>query len=484
MNEAIVSLISGFRIQDFFDIFIITSLIYLLLIWFKTTASRLVFVGISLMGGIYILARLFNLYLTTLVLQSFFTILIIALVVIFQEDIRRFFERIATLRNVGKTHRKADKAHDSTIEAIIESVADFASKRIGAIIVIQGQDPLERHLKGGNPLDGLATKPLLLSIFDVHSIGHDGAVIINHNRIEKFGCHLPLSMNTEKIGEFGLRHTAALGLSERCDALCIVISEEKGTITVVLDGEIRRLKNAAELRTVIEKYYEDNLPEQGKVISSHWFRQNTMEKALALVLALGLWFVFGYQKDMVQRDYIIPIEYRKISQDWEIEESRDKDATITLMGSSQAFSLFDAKNLKISIDLSSLNEGRQTIKLLADMVNMPSNLTLVKINPDRIIITAHRLYPRVVSVHIDTMNRLPEEYELKKISVTPEKVTVLAPFSLLGNKIFITTEPIDLSEITVSRSEDARIVYPTKVRFKNNQVPLVRVDIEVEKKKK
>jgi len=152
------------------------------------------------------------------------------------------------------------------------------------------------------------------------------------------------------------------------------------------------------------------------------------------------------------------------------------------MGSSQAFNLFEPRNLKISIDLSSLEEGRQVIKLSADMVNIPSNMTLVKIKPERITIVAHQLFPREVSVHIDATGRLPDKYILKRVSVTPETVMVLAPFNLMGNKIFIATEPIDISEITATQSVETRIVYPSQVRFKNNQVPTVRVIIEVERK--
>ena len=481
MSDVVFSFLEGFRPQDFFDIFIIFSLIYVILIWFKNTASRLVFVGISLLGGIYILARLFNLYLTTLILQSFFTILIIALVVIFQEDIRRFFERLAMLRSMGKNHKKGDLVDENTISAIAESAAEFSSKKIGALIVLQGHDPLERQITGGYQLDGLVTKPLLASIFDIHSIGHDGAVILSDKRLLKFGCHLPLSTCTDKLGEFGLRHTAALGLSERSDALCIVISEERGTITVALNGEIRSLKNAAELRSFVEKFYQAKMPQQAKILSGQWFRKNTLEKGLALVLALGLWFVFGYQKESVQRDYTIPIEYRKISQEWEIEESRETEATITLMGSSQAFRLFEPRTLKISIDLSTIIEGRQVIKLSADMVNIPSNLTLMKIKPEKIAIVAHRLYPREVRVSIDTLGHLPNGYALKKISIEPQSVWVLAPFSLTGNKIFISTEPIDISGVTTAQAMNARLVYPNKVRFRNNQVPTVRVNVEVER---
>jgi len=481
MSDAIFSFLKGFRIQDFFDILIITSLVYATLIWFKNTASRLVLVGISLLGVVYILARIFNLYLTTLVLQGFFTILIFALVVIFQEDIRRFFERLATLRTMGKSRSKTDGKREKAIEAISESVADFSSRKVGALMVIQGEDPLDRHIRGGYQLNGELTKPLLESIFDIHSHGHDGAVIIGGHKIRKFGCHLPLSASTEKFGEFGLRHTAALGLCELSDALCIVVSEERGTIMAAQEGQIKYLKNAAELRALMEKHFEDKVDTQAKVLSKHWFRQNTLEKAIAILLALGLWFIFGYQKESVQRDYIVPIEYRRVSQEWEIEESRATQATITLLGSSQAFSLFDPNSVKISIDLSSMIEGRQAVILSADMVNIPSNITLVRFKPDRILITAHRLYPREVKVSIDTEGRLPDGYDIRKLSVEPETLVVLAPFALTGNRIHITTEPIDLTGITSSVSMTSRLVYPNRVRFRNNQVPLVKVVVDVEK---
>lgn len=481
MTDAFFSFFESFRLQDFFDILIITSLIYVILIWFKHTTSRFVFVGMSLLGCIYIGARLFHLYLTTLVLQSFFTVLIIALVVIFQEDIRRFFERLATLRSLGRNHRKSFGAGNNTVSAIVESVAEFASKRTGALIVIQGNDPLDRQLTGGYSLDGVVTKPLLMSIFDPHSQGHDGAVIVSNNRIEKFGCHLPLSTSMEKVGEFGLRHTAAMGLSERSDALCIVISEERGTISVARNAEMIILKNAAELRTYIEKYYQSKQPERTTPLSGGWFRKNTLEKALALMLAVGLWFVFGYQKESIQRDYIVPIEYRKISSEWEIEESRVTDATITLLGSSQAFRLFDPNSLKISIDLSSLSEGRQVVSLTADMVNVPSNLTLVKIKPDRITITARHLYPRDIKVSVDTVGKVPDGYELRDITVDPQYITVLAPVSLSVTMISIATEPIDLMGMTTPQTMTVKVVPSTsKVRFKNNQTPSVKVMVDVQ----
>lgn len=481
--EHLLGMVEGFRVQDFFDIVIITTLIYAILIWFKDTASRFVFAGISLLGLVYILARVFHLYLTSLVLQGFFTILLIALVVIFQEDIRRFFERLATLGSL-RTARKnsGERRWPVDVDVLIESVAEFAAKRVGAIIVLQGRDPLERHLKGGYDLDGKLTQPLLASIFDPHSSGHDGAVIVHDNRVTKFGCHLPLSHDTEKFGKYGLRHTAALGLSERCDALCIVVSEERGTISVFQDGKMVVSRKPSDLSSMIRAFYEREEMLGNKRQNSHWVRRNTLEKAVAVMLALGLWFSFGYQKESIQRDFVVPIEYRKISQEWEVEENLHKEVTVTLMGPVQAFNLLDPATLKVSVDLSSLAEGKQEIPLTSDMVRIPSNLSLMRIKPERIRLSAYRLYAYNAPVHVRTTGSLQKGYTLKRVAAVPETFAVLAPNSTIKRKIPIQTEEIDLSQIRENISMDARVLLPHDVRLKSGQLPSVKVVVEVEKK--
>lgn len=481
--EHLLGMVEGFRVQDLFDIVIITTLIYVILIWFKDTASRFVFAGISLLGLVYILARVFHLYLTSLVLQGFFTILLIALVVIFQEDIRRFFERLATLGSL-RTARKnsGERRWPVDVDVLIESVAELAAKRVGAIIILQGRDPLERHLKGGYDLDGKLTQPLLASIFDPHSIGHDGAVIIHDNRVTKFGCHLPLSHDTEKFGKYGLRHTAALGLSERCDALCVVVSEERGTISVVQDGKMVVSRKPSDLSSMIRAFYEREEMSGNKRQNPHWTRRNTLEKAVAVMLALGLWFSFGYQKESIQRDFVVPIEYRKISQEWEVEENLHKEVTVTLMGPVQAFNLLDPATLKVSVDLSNLAEGKQEIPLTSDMVRIPSNLSLMRVKPERIRLSAYRLYTYNAPVHVRTTGSLQKGYSLKRVAAVPETFAVLAPNSTIKRKIPIQTEEIDLSQIKENISMDARVLLPHDVRLKSGQLPSVKVVVEVEKK--
>jgi len=473
----ISNLLHGFRIQDFFDILLITFMIYGLLVWFRDAASRFVLVGIGILGIIYYLARSFQLYLSAAVLQGFFAVILLAMVIIFQEEFRRFFERIATWGRFRKSGR-VSTLHEE-VEIIVQSVATLARQHTGALIVIQGKDPLDRHLAGGVPLDGVLSQPLLESIFDPHSIGHDGAVVIDHGRVVRFGCHLPLSTNTEKIGNLGLRHTAALGLSERTDATCIVVSEERGTVSVAFGGRIDVLKSPTELGMILERLYGKKMPRSGAGYLLGWFRRNPLEKATAILLASLLWVAFGYQKDLVRRDFTLPIEYRNLSPQWVIEGTKVTEAKVTLSGPEQAFNLLNPASLRVSVDLSNVREGRQEIELTNDMIRTPANISVVNVSPSRIVVSASRLRTAVLPVDVRSEGNLPPGVALQRIEVKPTHVTVLVPKRLVGTDLQIPTEPIDLKKVAASTTLTAKLITPPEVSFEGGKPLSVEVTIRV-----
>jgi uncharacterized protein (TIGR00159 family) len=481
LNSALV-VIKSIRIQDILDVTIIALMIFAFLTWFKTRASRFVLIGITLLGGVYIAARLFQLYLTTIVLQSFFAILLFVLVVIFQEDLRAFFERLALLGNIGKKF-PALSGLKGTAEIIAQTAANLAKKRIGALIVLQGNDPLDRHINGGTSLDGIVSEPLLESLFDPHSIGHDGAVIISGNRVTKFGCHLPLSVNTSKYVNIGLRHTAALGLSERSDAICVVVSEEKGTISLAYLENLTLVTNAAILHETIDQFYIRNTPGKKSHPALNWLKENTREKIIALLMACILWIAFGYQREIIRRDFIVPIEYKNIPQNWQIDEPQVNETKVILQGPQQAFRLLDEHSLKLSLDLSSVIDKKREFTLTGNMVNAPSNLTVADIVPAKIHVYTSKFIPWTFPVSINTQNSLAENLSLQRMSVTPSKVHVLIGSQAKPEQIKIETEPIDLQKIFFSTTIDTKIVLPAGVSFPDGKSPAASVFIKVVKKK-
>jgi len=472
-------LLTSFRILDLLDILLIGIAFYGLLVWFRKTRSRLVLAGIGLLGIVYFVSRWLQLYMTAVLLQSLFAVIIFAFIVLFQEELRRFFERLALWGGFRKKAPTFSSEHE--IEVLAQTAVNLTRRKIGALIVLQGAEPLERHIQGGVRLDGILSEQLLESISDPHSSGHDGAIVIDRGTVVQFGCHLPLSSNFREFGNLGLRHTAALGLSEVSDCLCIVLSEERGSISIAYNGELKVLDNAAQLKVMLDDYFAKTSPGDRKPAFS-WFRAHFAEKAVAIIMAILVWVGLGYQREIVQRDFTVPIEYRNIAPEWVIEEPKILDAKVMLMGPEQAFRLFDASTLKISLDLASLKQGGQEIPLTKEMIKTPRSLSLTGLKPDRIYITAYKLQPRSYPVEIKTSGTPPAGVVLQKIEVSPSSVTALVPPKLLKNGLRITTKPIDLRQITASTTIASEIDYPAEVRFPADKPPSVIVNIKVRTK--
>lgn len=476
MTDFFTQLIQSFRIADFFDIAIISILIYLVFIWFEATASRFVLLGILTLGIVYILARLFNMYLTAVVLQAFFAILLIAMVVIFQEELRRFFERISIWGVIRRPNHVL--AGYPEIEIISRSLYKLALRKIGALVVVRGNDPLGRHLEGGYELNGRVSEPLLESIFDPHSVGHDGAVVIEHGRLTKFGCHLPLSNNIDVLGMRGTRHSAALGLVERSDALCIVVSEERGSITLAQDEQLRELAEPERLQAELEQYYLEKFP---KVSRSwrQWIREKSIEKAVAVLISCALWFIFIYQTGTVRRDFVIPIEYRNLQSNWIIEEPKPREVSVTLLGRARAFDLLDVSSLKAVVDMSNVKDGFQEIPLSTDSIARSSSLSVINIEPDTIRVAAYQLVQANLPVEVQTEGRVPGGYKVSRIEVSPATVPVLIPSKVMSGSMKVLTEPIDLREMTQTSTLEPALLLPTGARPEGQKPPKVDVKVEI-----
>ena len=265
-------------IAGFIDILFMSLVIYSVLIWFKKTKAAFVLTGIIIMAGVYLFAREFDLSLMASVLQGFFAVILIVVVVIFQEELRHFFEKIA----VWSLNRKSQKPMQLSrpeVETLVRTLNDFAHDKIGALIVIQGKDLVMRHLDGGVELHGNLSETLLKSIFDPHSSGHDGAVVIERDQVSRFSCQLPLSKDFKTLGQTGTRHAAALGLSELTDALCLVVSEERGTIVIARNGALQTVNDSETLSKIIKNFYQEISPPPVNKLWQEFFKKNSRENS-------------------------------------------------------------------------------------------------------------------------------------------------------------------------------------------------------------
>ena len=223
-------------------------LFWLLLLLRGTTAMAVIRGAFILFLGAVLLVQAFDLPVLDFIIRNSFIGLLIALPIIFQPELRRALER------VGRTGAKAFGASPSslhTIEAVNVAATDMARKQIGALIVVERETGLQDYIETGIPVDALTSPDLIESIFYPNSPLHDGALIVRDDRVVAAGVTLPLSDNTFP-GELGTRHRAALGISERTDAVTIVVSEETGRISVTADGQLHARLDEAHLHGLLE----------------------------------------------------------------------------------------------------------------------------------------------------------------------------------------------------------------------------------------
>ena len=371
------------RLNDLVDIAIVAMLFWLGIAWFRHSRARLALLGLSALGVLFLVARALELRLTTWLLQGFFAVAALMLIVVFQDDLRRLFEGIAVWGlGRGAPHPPPD------VERVLVRVSfRLAQAKIGALIVLPGREPLERHLEGGMYLDGRLSEALLLSLFDPGSLGHDGAVIVRANKVVRFGVHLPLSTDWDRIGQGGTRHAAALGLAERSDAYCLVVSEERGEVSVAHAGEIGRVATperlALDLRGFIERSTRSATPDGvGELFaraSVHW-----REGVLALGVAAGLWYVAIPGAAIETASLPVPVVVENMPEGYHLVKVEPERVQVRFEGRRRDLYLAGSSDVSIEIDALLAQLGRRTFTLSLDQVRSPESIRPVGIALEKV----------------------------------------------------------------------------------------------------
>ena len=376
-------------IADVIDILVVAVLLYTATAFLKQTRAAFIIRGIFILAAIYILARYLDLQLTAWIFQGFFAIFLIIIVVIFQEELRQIFERIAVWSLAPKG---AAPLGSDTSDVLVKTIDDLAKAKIGALIVVEGKDPIARYIMGGIELDAKISEPLLKSIFDPHSPGHDGAVIIKNDHVSLFAAHLPLSKDFQQLAHVGTRHSAALGLAELSDALCIAVSEERGTISVARAGRLRPVANIQELSLLLQRFLEEKYPPpERRALSISLLRQNWLAKLVTFALAVGLWYVLVPGSSTIEVNYKIPVVVQNLPPEYRVEAVEPPVVTATFTGPKRAFYFFDPSRLRVEIDLSLVDPGRRTVRITEQNVRHPANITLQQLNPNTVRITVRKV---------------------------------------------------------------------------------------------
>ena len=253
MFDNILTALHLFKLADFVDILIVAVLLYSFFLLIKESKAYAMAVGLGLIGLLFLVTRWASLFVSNWLIRNFVTYFIIAMIVLFQTDIRRFLTRIS-----AGAFRKplALRSFEEKIEDVCLAVDYMADRKIGALIAVENDVSLKPYAERGTPIDAVLTKDLLVSLFFPHSPLHDGAVIIQGDKILAAGCLLPLPATHEMRVAFPTRtrHLAAVGLTQETDAAVIIVSEESGGITLATGGALDRLLDRAMLKERLLNY--------------------------------------------------------------------------------------------------------------------------------------------------------------------------------------------------------------------------------------
>lgn len=271
--QSLKGLFLTMRVRDIIDIIIVAVVFYKLFSLIRETRAEQLSKGII---AIFIFAKVsgwLELYTINWILENTMTVGVIALLIVFQPELRRGLEYIGRSRFFTKSLLEIrGESLSETVEEIVDAVASLSRQKIGALIVLERKTGLNEVVETGTKINGKVSSDLLINIFIPNTPLHDGAVIIKEDIIKGAACFLPLTENSDVSKELGTRHRAALGISERSDSLSVVVSEETGTISIAENGSISRHLDAKTLKQILMDMYKPKDSSQSFI--TKWRRKN------------------------------------------------------------------------------------------------------------------------------------------------------------------------------------------------------------------
>lgn len=374
------ALLANLRFQDILDILFLSVVAYHLYLWFQGTKAFKALVGLLGFGMIYTIAQSWGLFLTTWVFQVFWQVLVILLIILFQSEIRQVLERVNPLSALGL--RKLSKP-EHWIPEFSKAIFSLAKRKIGALVIIERMDMVEDMVTDGQALDGEPGPELLMSIFHKESPLHDGAMLIRKGRIDQVACYLPLSADEGLPKEWGTRHRAALGITQRCDACVVAVSEERGKVSFARGKKVSPVDDAEMLSNWLMEAINPGSPEKNSLLEKTFsiFHHRWPIKISTLVLVGLVWLLLAGQQNF-EVAIEIPVEIKNIPANIERLEATNPEVKITVKGLRKDASTLDKSDVHAGIDLSSARSGIQFFRITRDQIVLPNDrLHVIEIVP-------------------------------------------------------------------------------------------------------
>ena len=434
------------RWQDVLDIVLVSYILLRFYVLFRGTA---VFRGIAGLALLWVFQRIphsLGLIVTSWAVQGIITVAAFIIIVVYRNELRSVFQA-KNFKNFlwGFPH----KSGQTPVEIIARSAFDLARKRIGALIVFPGKSELEDVVQRGIPWQGLVSQEMIASIFWHDNPVHDGAAIVQGDRVTEVGVILPLSRRQDLPSYYGTRHRAAAGLAEATDALIVIVSEERERVVVAKGTTLQEVKEIDTLEHLLREHVGE------KVIPiSRRVNDNIRYGIAALVSILfvtTVWFSFTKGMDTLIA-LEVPVEYMNRNPGMEIVETSANSIALQLGGSGALIKSIRPEQVQIRLDLSKAVVGTNTFTINQDDVNLPPGVILKTVKPTTVEVTLDVLAKKELPVQVDWVGELPRYLILESAQLRPEQVLIVGPNQILKDISTIYTQKISLDKIFESGS--------------------------------
>jgi len=386
----LLAILSHIGIPDVLDILFISFVAYQLYVWFSGTKAFKALIGIVVLSGVYILAESWGLFLTTWVFQILWQVFVILLIILFQREIRQMLERFNPLRKFG--YRQAETT-EKWITGLSQWAFDAAKKKTGVLIAFERSDLVFDLITKGITIECDPIPETLNSIFIKESPLHDGASLISNGKILKASCFLPLTGQEDLPKEWGTRHRAALGLTEQSDACVLIVSEERGDVSLAMGQTMEKVADAQELihrltETIVSSKNEEKILFKDRLKS--WI---TCRYPLKLAVFAGvfiLWLIFAGQQNF-EKQMELPLRLNNIPDGFSLAQSGDPNVLITCRGLRKDVSVLNKNNISAALDLYSARSGTHLYPINTGNLILPNDrIHVVNISPLNVELTFKR----------------------------------------------------------------------------------------------
>lgn len=372
------------RWQDILDVLILTFVFYRLYFFLKEKRALRIIMALFALLCFYTIAQWIDLPLSVWWLKNLWAVILLFLIVIFQQEIRQVlggFNFSTFFFGRPDTKEPSLRALDKIVEAAFQMI----DKGIGGLIVLQKRDDLEELIHGSVPLDARINEDMLISIFIPQSPLHDGAVIIEGERIRYAAALLPVSNSASFPREWGSRHRAGVGITEVSDAECIIISEERKEVLLAYRGKAEKKGNKAELKKSLSAYSHASEEKDRRTGWPKRLFKDLPQKSFFLFLACLLWIlIIGIQHG--ETSFNVPIEYYSIPQHLRIVGEPPREIYVRLRASHRLLSSIEPGSIRAQINLSNAHSGSNQLSLSEKNINVPPGISTTNFYPRTIIV--------------------------------------------------------------------------------------------------